>query len=124
MSFFSRMLKQLTTRYTCTLLFSDRVVLWPREVGKAIATGSGSFPNVPNEVSSKERISTSGFEMSKILWSLAWLLLMIFVAWPLAYFLGWWWIIIMPFENMIEARKFSVYLMLLIRPMVALSHYL
>jgi hypothetical protein len=84
---------------------SLRVVLWPRELGKAIATGSQSFPIPPNEVSSKERVSTSGFEASKILWSIAWLLLNIFVAYPLANFLGWWWVIIMPFESLIEARK-------------------
>lgn len=87
---------------------SLRVVLWPRELGKAIATGSQSFPIPPNEVSSKERVSTSGFEASKILWSIAWLLLNIFVAYPLANFLGWWWVIIMPFESLIEARKCSL----------------
>lgn len=87
---------------------AHRVVLWPRVVGKAIATGSQSFPTPPNEVSSKERVSTSGFEASKILWSIAWLLLNIFVAYPLANFLGWWWVIIMPFESMIQARKYII----------------
>jgi hypothetical protein len=88
------------------MLSISRLVLWPRVVGKAITTGSQSFPAPPSEVSSKERVSTSGFEMSKILWSIAWLLLSIFVAYPLANFLGWWWVIIMPFESIIEARKF------------------
>lgn len=82
--------------------------MWPRVVGKAIAEGSQTFPTPPSEGSSKERISTSGFDMKKILYSIAWLLLLIFIAMPLAYFLSWWWLLIMPFESMIEARKFVV----------------
>lgn len=44
--------------------------------------------------------------MQKILYSIAWLLLLIFVAWPIAYFLSWWWVALMPFESMIDARKY------------------
>ena len=101
------MIESILITYRTQILNREfsRVVLWPREVGKAISTGSQSFPTPPNEVSSKERVSTSGFEASKIVWSIAWLLLNIFVAYPLANFLGWWWVIIMPFESMIEARK-------------------
>jgi len=84
---------------------TSRVVFWPRVVGKAIAEGTQNFPAPPSEGCSKERISSSNFEASKILWSVAWILLLFFVAWPLAYFLSWWWVVIMPFECMITARE-------------------
>lgn len=86
--------------------FLERVVLWPRTVGKAIAEGSQSFPYPPSEGSTKERVSsTNGFDVQKILYSIAWFLLMVFIAMPLAYFLSWWWLVFMPFESIIAASE-------------------
>ena len=44
-------------------------------------------------------------KMEKIGYSIAWALLLIFIAYPLSWFIAWWWILLLPFEDVFPFIK-------------------
>ena len=40
-----------------------------------------------------------------ILWGILWFLILIFIGWPVAFFIAWWYIFLIPFTACISALK-------------------
>jgi hypothetical protein len=42
---------------------------------------------------------------SSILYNILWLLLLVFIAWPVSWFLAWWWCLLIAFEGLFPVVK-------------------
>lgn len=88
--------------------FLERFLVWPRVLGRSILEECGSgetFPLPPTQGFEKERISDGKLDWKKIHFTILWLALLILISIPLAIFLMWFWIIVMPFEGLLNKSK-------------------
>jgi hypothetical protein len=42
---------------------------------------------------------------STIIYSILWLLLLVFIAWPISWFCAWWWVVLISFESLFPVIK-------------------
>ena len=86
----------------------EQVVTWPRGFGKAIANGDENLPPICNYDRAQDsaeaqndldlELPTADTHCQRLLCTVLWLFLLIYVAWPVAGFVSALWIFLQPFE--------------------------
>ncbi len=51
------------------------------------------------------RTNPANIMASTIIYSILWLLLLIFIAWPISWFCAWWWVVLISFESLFPIIK-------------------